>query len=125
MNAMQQGELLMRDAIWKFKTKRFEVILDCSPEEEPDYSWDDSGVTQQMCESGLWACVCFRARVLLDGKEISAEYLGNSIYENVSDFRKEHIGGSGGSYFKDMVRDAIEAARTHVKRQQDLCIRDA
>ena len=80
----------MQNAIWQFKTKRFAVILDCDLETDPDFSWDETGEARRKCEAGIWDCVCFRVRVLLDGEEIAADYLGNSIYADVRDFAREH-----------------------------------
>jgi hypothetical protein len=50
------------------------------------------------------------------GQEVGADYLGQSIYENVSDFR-DHIGMNTrghGSYFSDMVRGAVAEARKNL-----------
>lgn len=111
----------MKDAIWTFKTARFVITLDCDWETSPDFSWDETGETEEKCRSGEWDCVCFRVRVTLDGDEVAADYLGNSIYANVRDFRSEHVGSRGkwGAYFPDMVRTACAEARAEVKRRTE------
>lgn len=112
------------ETLWRFNTKRFSVDLACAEEYAPDISWDESGEVREKLESGEYVCACFRIRVLLDGAEIASDYLGESIYADVSDFRREHIGLTAksradgcnyGDYFSGMVRGAISAARKHLK----------
>lgn len=110
------------DHIWRFNTARFSVILDCDWEESPDFSFDETGEVAEKCRNGTWDCVCFRVRVLLDGEEISSDYLGNSIHADVRDFAREHLGcrpKGYGSYFSDMVREAIGEARAEIRRRVD------
>jgi hypothetical protein len=59
------------------------------------------------------------------GEMLGADYLGNSIYANVRDFRKEHVGAQGahGSYFVDMVHEAIREARAHLRTLQTIKVR--
>jgi len=113
----------MWDNLWKFETARFKVTLDCTPDDSPDLSWDETGETQAKCESGEWVCVTFRVRVMCDGREIGCDYLGNSVYADVRDFYREHIGIKAlcrrdgcnyGCYFTDMVHEAIREARKTV-----------
>jgi hypothetical protein len=99
--------------MWRFETARFAVVWSVTPEYDVDLSWDDTDETRENLASGLWCCFTCRVAVLFDGREISADYLGQSIYENPSDFR-DHIGMNArghGSYFSDMVRSAITDAR--------------
>lgn len=109
----------MPDTIWTFRTKRFAVILDWDYETDPDLSWDDTGEVAAKINSGEWVNACFRVRVMFDGHEVAADYLGNSIHADPADFR-DHIGLAAksradgrnyGSYFTDMVRTAIAEAR--------------
>lgn len=96
-----------------FNTAQFSVALQCQPEQFPDTSWmDDSDLAK--IESGEWQNVTFRVVVLWRGVEIGADYLGNSVYENVADFAREHIGNAGG-YFPDMLATAIAQARRHLR----------
>lgn len=99
-----------------WRTKRFTVSLDWAWEDYPDLSWDDTGEVTAKLNSGEWGNYTFRVRVLCDGREISADYLGNSIYASPEDFYREHIGiraqGPGvGCYFTDMIATAIGEAR--------------
>lgn len=114
------------ETIWTFNTKNFYVTLACEPEQNPDLSWDETGETRANLESGLWDCVMFRVAVFSQaGDMLGADYLGESIYADVRDFRKEHIGARGahGSYFRDMVSEAIKQARTHLHTLQTIKVR--
>ena len=97
--------------LWRFETARVAVTLDCADESDPDTSWADADTLEKLAD-GIYVNVCFRVRVLLDGNELGANYIGNSVYENVRDFAREHYGcRSKGHYFPDMVRQAISEAR--------------
>ena len=61
-------------------------------------------------------------RVLLDGNEIAADYLGNCVYNSAQEFI-DHRGNKTGSYFSDMVRSAIAEARKNVARLQSIKLR--
>jgi hypothetical protein len=98
--------------LWTFKTARFLVTLSWDWEDYPDLSWDDTGETIAKLQSGEWGNYCFCVTVACDGRDISRNYLGNSIYADPTEFR-DHIGAQGkyGSYFKDMVRQGIDETR--------------
>lgn len=109
----------METVMWTFKTRNFRVEWSLSPCEDLDLSWDDTGETRENLESGLWEAFDSKITVYFRGAEIGCAYLGESIYENPSDFR-DHIGinmksrvdgRNYGSYFSDMVREAISEAR--------------
>lgn len=104
--------------LWQFKTKNFCVALHCETEAFPDLSFDETGETQEKIASGAWECVCFVVTVRWNGRYLADTTLGNSIYADVRDFRKEHIGAKGryGSYFRDMVREAVSDARSELQR---------
>ena len=103
----------MSEVMWQFKTRNFTVQWLIVPCEDLDLSWCETGETRENLESGLWTAFDSEMRVLFRGVEIGATYLGQSIYENPSDFR-DHIGMNAkghGSYFSDMVKEAISEAR--------------
>lgn len=106
--------------VWKFKTARFSISLDWEWEESPDLSWDDTGEVRAKLNNGEWGNYTFRVQILLDGREVASDYLGNSIYADPREFYTEHLGVrarsrvSGqnfGCYFTDMVDRAIDEAR--------------
>jgi len=105
--------------IWQFNTAHFRIILDWDYDDYADMSWDETGETQDKIASGEWAAYNFQVRVMCGGREIGNSYLGGSIYADPADFR-DHIGlaiksrADGcnyGSYFSDMVKEAIGEAR--------------
>jgi hypothetical protein len=115
--------------IWEFKTKNFIVRMSCEYDEEAtDLSWDETGEVAEKLESGEWSVYTFHAEVIerATGATIGEDYLGDSIYANPEDFR-DHIGlaiksrASGrnyGSYFTDMIREAISEARKTYETQR-------
>ena len=112
----------MWQTMWQFKTARFTISWDITPDDSPDLSWCETGETAENIDSGLWQAFDSRVVVLVDGLEIGADYLGQSIYENVADFR-DHIGSNRqgyGSYFSDMIRQAIEQARHSLDNMPNL-----
>ena len=111
---MRNGELM-----WSFETARFRVEWQAQPCDDLDLSWDDTGETRDNLESGLWTAFDSAMVVYFDDREIGADYLGQSIYENPSEFR-DHIGRNAkghGSYFIDLVRGAIREARATLARE--------
>jgi hypothetical protein len=113
--------------LWTFETANFVVSLDCCAEWAPDFSWMEEDDLARI-ESGEWECVSFRVTVAdRRGIVIGCDWLGNSIYADVADFRREHIGARGkwGSYFRDMVHEAVSQARSEVERIASLPLRRA
>ncbi len=119
-----------------FKTKNFTVIADAIEEESPDFSWDDTGEVQEKVENGDYLCFIARVRVLLHGREIGVDYLGNCIYSSLEDFmdhkecgkqNKEYAAqgkeGRCGSYFSDMIHEAITEARKTLKEEKTIRVR--
>jgi hypothetical protein len=126
------------DTVWTFRTRRFSVTL--TIEDEPGYRYDGDdpdGETQGKLDSGEYVAFSSTVAVALDGVEIASDHLGGSVYDvaTVSDFWTGHRdpdprnrnctegrdmrGGSViGHYFPDMVRQAIYAAREHVRTMQ-------
>ena len=108
--------------LWTFDTKNFRIEWRVRPCHGLDLSWDDDGSVAEGLESGQLEAFDSEMVVLYRGQEVGADYLGQSIHENVSDFR-DHIGinmksrADGcnyGSYFSDMVREAVAEARKHL-----------
>ncbi len=119
--------------IWEFNTERFRIVMTAEEEYDLDLSWDDSGEIREKIENGLLEVFCAKCAVYLDGREISADYLGECIYETADDFR-DHLGlaakrradgKSYVSYFSDMVRTAIKEARDFIANHPNPEIRAA
>lgn len=106
--------------LWQFETRNFRVVASISPDDECDTSFDETGETRDKVRSGEWTMFETAVRVYFRDAEIGADYLGGSIYAEPRDFFREHIGLAAksradgvnyGSYFPDMVREAIGEAR--------------
>lgn len=103
----------MQNTIWKFETENFAVVMTAEEEHDLDLSWDDDGSVREGLESGEFVAFCAKCVVLFRGAEVGVDYLGNCVYRNFDEFR-DHIGRNAkgyGSYFSDMVREAIREAR--------------
>lgn len=114
------------ETMWTFHTKNFSVSWQVTPDEDCDLSWDETGETREKLNNGTFQCFLSRIVVYCNGDEIGSDYLGGSIYENPSEFR-DHIGSRGkwGSYFRDMVRQAIKDARHTLLNQREIYVRAA
>jgi hypothetical protein len=94
--------------IWRFDTARFTVTCDVTPEDtHPRDLFDNDGDIEDILDGRLdWFVV--RVRVMLDGREIGADYLGGCAYSRATDFVE---GENRDFYFRDMVRAAVAEAR--------------
>jgi hypothetical protein len=117
------------ETMWTFKTKNFEVRASIEPcDSSLDLSWDETGETRANLESGLWTAFDTRVEVFFRGRVIGSDTLGESIYERPADFFKEHRGMNArghGSYFSDMVREAVRHARSVFAEQGQVKLRAA
>lgn len=107
----------MYTTLWTFKTRNFTIELQATPCQDLDLFWDEAGETADKIESGVWKAFDARVVVLFRGAEVGADYLGQCIYEDPAEFR-DHIGVRAkgyGSYFSDMVRQAIQDARNNMR----------
>ena len=121
---MSQPYALLRE----FRTAQFRVVADWTEDYDADLSFDETDETRRNLESGKWVCMLVRVRVLHSRLgEIGTDYLGSCIYTTPEAFmdhrecgaetRKLRAEGSDavcGSYFADMIREAISEARKAV-----------
>jgi hypothetical protein len=127
------------DTIWEFNTARFRVTCEVEDEQEPDLSWADAETLDKI-DRGVYVNVSFAVKVYLDGRKVSADYLGNSVYENVRDFVHEHRSPDPEqrntlalraqnkvicTYFSGMIREAIGEARATLLGEREIYIREA
>lgn len=114
----------MARCLWQFKTKHFKVqwLIRKDP---LDTQYMEPGLARECArnvKSGHWQCFESEIRVTcrLTQQVLGAAYLGNSIYENPADFR-DHLGMNQrghGSYFSEMVREAVAEARENFSTLQ-------
>lgn len=111
--------------MWKFKTKNFTVIWTISKDDldtkymEPDLAKE----CRSKVRSGEWKCFTSDIKVLANGSKdaLGEASLGGSIYADPAEFR-DHFGMNikgHGSYFSDMVREAIAQARKNFAARQE------
>ena len=103
--------------MWSFKTRHFTVewLIET---ERADYAYmepETAAECRAKIRTGEWVCFTSIIRVVhrATKKVLSETSLGNSIYADPREFR-DHFGMNGkgyGSYFSDMVREAVRAAR--------------
>lgn len=122
----------MRENLWTFKTARFQVSLLAEIERYPDLSWRDEEQERYDAEHGV-EYYCFSVVVLLDGRVIARDTLGDSGYANPHDFAREHRDPDPmnrncsimraargnvciGHYFPDMIHTAIGEAREYLSK---------
>ena len=111
----------MRAIIRRFHTDRFTVTVSAWPEDDLDLSFDEDGSVKAALDGGSLEAFRVEASVLFRGVEVGVDHLGGCIYESPAKFM-DHLGikrhvppggkaGQCGSYFSDMVREAIAEAR--------------
>jgi hypothetical protein len=119
--------------IWTRSTRNFTVALSYEWDNDMDLSWDDTGEAREKIESGEWGHYVFAVTVTdrTTGAEIGADYLGGSIYADPAEFmdhrqcgrqNREYAArgeaGRCGSYFTDMIGEAISEARRTYQTQR-------
>lgn len=116
------------EPVWSKETANFKVILDVTDEDFPVDVGDD-GETAAAVDSGELCHFVARVRVIhkRTGTELGTDYLGGCIYDSPEAFVDHREAARStrelrakeserniccGSYFGDMVREAIREART-------------
>ena len=120
----------------RFKTKHFTVIVEALEEQDLDLSWDDDGSIAEGLQSGEFIAFCAHVKVLLNGRVVGEDYLGNCIYRSFDDFldhrecgkQNRELAAQGkegrcGSYFTDMIHTAIVEARKTLANEKQIYVR--
>lgn len=115
----------MSTLMWQFNTRAFRVEWRIE-DDVLDTSYMDAETRAECLEkvaSGEWQCFTSEIRVIhrASGRVLGESYLGNSIYAIPSEFR-DHFGmrkKNHGSYFSDMVREAVAEARQEYNRLRE------
>lgn len=108
----------------EFKTAHFLVRAEALEECDLDLSFDEDGSVREDLNSGRLIAFCAHVAVYYKGLKIGEDYLGNCIYRSLNDFMdhkecgkqnrewaQQGKTGKCGSYFSDMIREAITDAR--------------
>jgi len=116
------------EELWSFRSGDFRVTLECAPEPYPDSSWWDEE-TRDKIERDVWGVYVFKVAVYWRGQKLAADHLGDSVYADPREFRDHReaakqtreLRAKGnpaivGSYFSDMVHQAISEARREWNR---------
>lgn len=116
------------ETVWEFKTARFRVALEVSPEDmDPADSFEFQDDIDAV-KSGTVEWFCATVAVYLDGRKVGSDSLGGCAYNTVKEFYTSHRDPdpmnrncsimrakrgkvSIGHYFPDMVAEAISDAR--------------
>lgn len=119
-----------------FKTKHFTVVADALEERDLDLAFDEDGSIREGLESGEFTAFTAHVYVMLNGRIIGEDYLGNCIYKDFDDFMdhkecgkqdRERAAqgkeGRCGSYFSDMIHTAIAEARKTLAKERSIYVR--
>lgn len=114
----------MAKKMWQFKTRNFTVLWLITPDV---FSVRHIAVPlakqwKKEIRSGKLKCFQSEIRVVCNttGIILGEAYLGGSLYQNPAEFR-DHFGmtaGGWGSYFADMVKEAVGQARERFPAHQ-------
>lgn len=103
------------ETLWDFKTARFRVLVNAVEDDITDLSWDEDGSVKAGLDSGKLVKFGVVCTVYLVGREVGSDSIWGCVYESYSAF-VDHRGikahsPKSGSYFSDVVREAIADAR--------------
>ena len=140
-NKLQTKGDVMRDNVMReFETKNFIVRASAEEEFDLDLSWDDDGSVRKGLKSGQFIAFCAHVEVIHKdtGAVLGEDYLGNCIYKSFDDFMDHRVcgrqnrklkqqkkAGRCGSYFTDMIHEAISEARKQAHKLNTLQLRTA
>lgn len=114
----------MAKKMWQFRTENFTVRWLIQPDvlSTEHMTPELAAECKRNVRSRKWKCFQSEIQVVCNatGITLGESYLGGSIYENPADFRN-HFGmtaGNFGSYFAQMVKEAISQARERFPAHQ-------
>lgn len=107
--------------IWSFQTANYRIAFDAYPCEDLNLSWDEDGSTQSGLDNGKFVAfnACVSVSHIPTMEVLGEDWLCECIYVSPKAFIdhrgiKTHPGC--GSYFSDIVRTAISAARDNANK---------
>jgi hypothetical protein len=99
------------ETVWLFKTARFTVALEIQPEDMDPADSFEFPEDIEAVRNGEVEWFCAIVAVYLDGNRIAWDSLGGCAYKTVREFYQAHWKHREGTYFTDMVGEAIGHAR--------------
>ena len=113
------------ETIRTFRRGPFAVTVTAREEDDLDLSFDTDGTVAKQIDDGSLIAFRVEAKLVLLGRELATDHLGNCIYGNYREFMdhfgvrrksREESAKTGrqvcyGSYFSDMVRTVIQEGR--------------
>lgn len=136
------------ETIREFKRKNFSVVVKAMEDHDLDLSFDETGETARKIDSGELMGFGVVVEVFANGLDVGSDSLWNCVYTNPRAFM-DHFGARVynrklqakenrkakregrephkiccGSYFSDMVREAIADARKNLDRVKSLPLRE-
>lgn len=91
----------------------FDIVLSVAPEDMPP-DWDETdeerAETLRKIENGTLAYFIARVEARKEGITLGTAYLGGCCYDSVRQFVE------GGDYYGDMVKEAVQEARTVIAK---------
>ena len=114
----------MAKKMWQFKTRNLTVrwLTESSTLDTTGLDAETTTEWRKNIRTGKWKCFNSDIQVVCNhtGVLLGESSLGNSIYANPADFR-DHFGITAkgyGSYFKQMVKEAVAQARERIPAHQ-------
>ena len=108
----------------EFKTKQFIVRCEALEDNDLDFSFDEDGSVRDGLDDGTFIAFTAHVEVFYRGRSVGEDYLGSCIYKSFEDFMDHRACGKQnrtyalrgiktqcGSYFSDMIKEAISEAR--------------
>ncbi len=121
-----------------FRTKNFSVICEAYEDQDLDLSWDEDGSTLAGLNDGTLVAFCAHVEVFYRGRSVGEDWLGSCIYRSLAEFMdhkecgkqnkvyaQQGKEGRCGSYFSDMIHEALTRARTTLTSEVKPYIRRA
>lgn len=129
----------MAEVIRDFATRQYRVRIEAVGDDDLDLSWDETGEVARKLQCGLLENFCARVVVVhVRCGVIGEAFLGGCIYEQPADFMDHKaVGrqnralarrgetGRVGSYFVDMIHEAIAEARDNMQALNRVYVRAA
>jgi len=114
----------MAKKMWQFKTRNLTVrwLIESSTLDTQGLDAETAAEWRKNIRAGKWKCFNSDIQVVCNhtGVLLGESSLGNSVYANPADFR-DHFGITAkgfGSYFKQMVKEAVDQARERIPAHQ-------